>query len=394
MKILFLLNIGFDRGGPSVHLLQDVIRATLKKGAEVDVILKETGGNEKLPQDFLGHDKFHYTLIAEAQGNKKGFVGRYLDEWLYSLKCKKIYGKKKYDVVFLQSCNAAVFYMQGLKKLKCPVVFNVQDIFPQNLMFSGQLPISKISYPILNALQKKAYKMAKKVVTISDDMKQTLVDLGIDEKKIEVIYNWSYADDPIRLDEIPVEHVFDLKMDRRKLNVVYAGNIGKMQNVEHIAKTAVLSKDDPRIHYYIIGDGANKSNVCEIVKDLDNVTVLPMQPAIYAESIYAQADVNLIPLAKGGIQTALPSKTATVLRTQTDTVFCVDNGTAFEKLISNSDKIHVVDNVNPALLYQKIGELYHIRENHSKDIPLIPIFSTKNAERYVEVLTEAVKQTG
>ena len=388
MKILFLLNIGFDRGGPSVHLLQDVIRDALNQGHNVEIILKDTDGSlEKVPRDLLDNDLFRYTLIKESQKNKKGFVARYLEEFSYALKCKKIYRKNKYDVVFLQSCNAAIFYILGLKKLKCPIVFNVQDIFPQNLMFSGQLPLAKISYPILNKLQQYAYKKSDKIITISDDMKSTISDQGINANKIEVIYNWSYDDSPILLDKIPKEHIFDLGMDYEKTNVVYAGNIGKMQNVEIIAKAAILSKNDNRIHYYIIGDGANKSKVCDMINGLDNVTILPMQPSVYAESIYAQADINIIPLAKGGIKTALPSKTATVLRTNSVTLFCIDRDAIFEKMISYSNKIHIVDNSDPKFLYEKICELHNDNMNYSNNEYVPTIFSTKNAGRYVEILT-------
>lgn len=388
MRILFLLNIGFDRGGPSVHLLQDVIGSVLAKGYYADVILKDEGGNlEKFPQEFYENDKFTYTLIKDDNTKKKGFIARYLDEIKYARKCKKIYKTKKYDVVFLQSCNAALFYIKGLKKLKCPIVYNVQDIFPQNLMFSNQLPFSKVSYPILRRLQNAAYKKSAKIITISHDMKQTLVDQGVAEEKIEVIYNWSYGDSPISKDSIPEDNYFDLNMDHNKTNVVYAGNIGKMQNVELIAKAAVLSKNDNRIHYYIIGDGANKERVVSIVDGLNNVTVLPMQNSKYAESIYAQADVNLIPLIKSGIKTALPSKTATVLRTNSYVLFCIDKNSEFEKMVAKNSKIKIVDNTDPKMLYDEICKIHSEKMDSNVNCEDLSIFSNKNADAYREILT-------
>lgn len=391
MKILFWLNIGFDRGGPSVHLLQSVISSALKAGHSVDVILKDTGGaEEKMPSFFSENEAFTYTSVAEIEKGKTGFVKRYLNEISYAVKCRRIFKGKKYDVAFLQSCNAAAFYVACLRTLKCPIVFNVQDIFPQNLKFSGQLPVAKITYPVFSRLQKTAYKKADRLITISEDMKDTIAEQGIEREKIEVVYNWSYADDPIRFENIPEEQILDLGLDPQKTNVVYAGNIGKMQNVELIAKTAKLSKNDPTVHYYIIGDGANKPNVEQITEGLSNVTILPMQPSIYAESIYAQADVNVIPLAKGGIKTALPSKTATILRTDTSAVFCIDRGSKFEEMLKNNKQIRVADNSNPELLYQVICELRDDATD-TENGELLQSFSKKNADRYVEIMADAVE---
>lgn len=390
MNILFALSIGFDKGGPSVHLLTDVIESALKRGHSCHVVLKKTtdsavNGLEKLSEKF--GDLLSVSLVNDMSGKKKGFVKRYFADCAYAFKTKNFYKRNKYDVAFLQSSNVAWVYMGFFKRMKCPVVYNVQDIFPQNLYFSGQLPFSKITYPVFCGLQNAAYKRAGRIITISHDMKQTLVEQKIDADKIDVVFNWSYGDGDIRLENIPKECVFDLNAAPKKVNVVYAGNIGKMQNVELIAEAARLSKDDSSVHYYIIGDGANKAKVLSITEGLDNVTILPMQPSRYAESIYAQADINVIPLAKGGIKTALPSKTATVLRTNRPVVFCIDPGSEFEKLLKDSPKVKIADNSNPQSLLDAIRELRNTNENDGNDQGEIRnIFSKNNANKYVDVM--------
>ena len=66
-SLLFILDIGFDRGGPSVHLLQDVIRAGLEDGNEIEVILKDTNGSDKtMPDDFVKNPNFMYYAIKEV----------------------------------------------------------------------------------------------------------------------------------------------------------------------------------------------------------------------------------------------------------------------------------------------------------------------------------------
>ena len=390
MRVLFGFDIGFDRGGPSVHLLQDVLRAALNKGHDVNVILKSTGGPDKeMPEEFSANQDFHYTIIKD-NAKKGGFFSRYLNEVKYAKQCGDIAGKQgKYDVVFLQSNVVAYFYMRKLRKLDCRIVFNVQDIFPYNLKFSGQLPMAGITFPIFRKLQNMAYKKADTIITISDDMKQTLVEDGVDADKIEVVYNWSYADTPITLESIDPKNVFDLHLDHSKFNVVYAGNIGKMQNVELVAETAIKMKENPNVHFYIIGDGANKAHIEEMTKGIDNITLLPMQPSRYAESIYAQADVNIIPLMPGGIKTALPSKTATVLRTNRPVVFCIDRNSLFSKKFSQAEGVYFSDCRLPDTLEM---EIYSVMEKNNRvcSREQNSFIFQKNASEYIDIMIKIV----
>lgn len=68
-------------------------------------------------------------------------------------------------------------------------------------------------------------------------------------------------------------------------------------------------------------------------KKLNNVTFVGMQPPEEVADLYAAADVNVIPLQKGLIYAALPSKTADCLIAGKPIITCVDNGTAVEKII-------------------------------------------------------------
>lgn len=395
MKILFVLNIGFDCDGPSVHLLKSVIEATLQKGHICHVILKKTTKKEKTGLEDLieKYNTLTTTFISDITEEKRGFVKRYLVDCLYTFKCKKVYKNNKYDAVFLQSCNVGWLFIRGLARLKCPVIFNVQDIFPQNLMYSGQLPFSKVMYPLFLYLQKVAYDNSTRLITISEDMKKTLVEQGVNQEKIDVVYNWSYSDNCIRLSDMDAEQIYDIKANPKKINVVYAGNIGKMQNVELVANTARIYETDKTINYYIIGDGANKECIKKIVEGLSNVVLLPMQDAIYAESIYAQADINVIPLVKGGIKTAFPSKTATILRTGKSVIFCIDEGSMFEELAKDIRNIYIASNENPESLYQTICKIRDdkIKNTMPDDVDITSFFSIENAKRYVEIIEKSVK---
>ena len=70
-----------------------------------------------------------------------------------------------------------------------------------------------------------------------DDMKDFIVTKGVDDQKIEVIYNWGYSDEVVNIpwEQNKFVQKYDLEKD---FYAVYAGNIGKMQNVELIVRAA------------------------------------------------------------------------------------------------------------------------------------------------------------
>lgn len=244
--------------------------------------------------------------------------------------------KNKPDKVFLQSCNTAfftVFYAKHI--LKCPLLYNEQDIFPENAYFAGILSESSMIYKVAHALQKYAYKNATALSTISDDMKSTIVTrYGIPEDKVQVIYNWGYEELKAHSEQ---NNVFLKKYPKKpgEFRVVYAGNLGKMQNVELILETAALMKDDADISFYIVGGGVNEVQLKTFAKekDLNNVTFVGMQPPEEVADLYAAADVNVIPLQKGLIYAALPSKTADCLIAGKPIITCVDDESKFAKLV-------------------------------------------------------------
>ena len=384
-RFLFVFDIGFDRPGPSVHLLNDIMRSALLHGHNIDVLSKDTGGTESLiAKEVMSDPHFHHFIVKDDDEKKYGNIKRYLNEIKYASHCAEIYLKQdKYDAAFLQSNPTAYFYFRDLKKLGCPVIYNVQDIFPYNLRIVGQSFVNKLLFPIFRRLQHSAYNKAAMVITISDDMKRQLIDDGVDPEKIRVIYNWSYSDEPIVLDDIPKERVFDLHCDKAKTNAVYAGNIGKIQNVELIADAALLTSDDSSIHYYVIGDGVNKSFVEEKAGCLKNLTILPMQPSCFAESIYAQADINLIPMVRGIIATCLPSKTPTILRVNKPMIFCLDQDSLFGQYMADKENSIVVSPENAEELVAAIRAFQNNKVNHSKKIDA-SIFSRSNAEKYID----------
>lgn len=348
MKIAVVSIGSFDTQYSDYHIMRDIILGFLERGHEVSLIQKQYLDTPRYPQQFdkyLGKQLQVHNIKFEKKA-KADLKARYLADLSYYRQACKWMKENKSDKVFLQSCNTAfftVFYAKHI--LKCPLLYNEQDIFPENAYFAGILSESSMVYKVAHALQKYAYKNATALSTISDDMKSTIVTrYGISEDKVKVIYNWGHEELKAHSEQ---DNVFLKKYPKKpgEFRVVYAGNLGKMQNVELILKAAALMKDEKDIDFFIVGSGVNEERLKTIAKEkeLSNVSFVGIQPPEEIPDVYSAADVNLIPLRKKLIYAALPSKTADCLIAGKPIITCVDEQSSFAKLMESNGYF----NVNP-----------------------------------------------
>ena len=388
MKILFWMGGYFDRHTTSEHLLIAIIRSLCENGHSVYVLQKSTGGSLPSIPNELNHYSVTTKTIPYTAADKGNFVARYLTELKYINACKK-YITSDYDAVFIQSNNVAGFAIRAIRKKlpKAIVTFNVQDIFPYNLAFSGGLKRNSIVFKALAAEQRYGYKHADHVITISEDMKDTLVEDGVDASKVEVVYNWSYQDELYEdVDTSPVSYMISPDY----FNVVYAGNIGVMQNVDILIEAAKLMKEDKSVWVHIIGNGVYKEKLEARAKEygISNISFWPMQPPELAPVIYSAADVNVIPLVKDVYRTALPSKTATCLACGQPIIFAIGKDSKFGKKAMDEAGCVVVESDKAEELVDAIHRIQCEKHGTELEWFFLKYFKKiENSQKYAEVIT-------
>ena len=394
MKVAVVSIGSFDTQYSDYHIMRDIILGLLKQGHKVDLIQKQYLDRPQYPQQFEQYldGQLQVQNIRFEKKAKADLKARYLADLSYYRKACRLMKKDKPDKIFLQSNNTAfftVFYAKHI--LKCPILYNEQDIFPENAFFAGILSEKSLVYKVAHALQKYAYKNATALSTISDDMKSTIVTrYGISEDKVQVIYNWGHEELQANDD---MENVFLNKYPKKpgEFRVVYAGNLGKMQNVELLLKTAALMKDDTDVSFYIVGGGVNETQLKAFAKEkeLNNVTFVGMQPPEEVADLYAAADVNVIPLQKGLIYAALPSKTADCLIAGKPIITCVDEESKFASMIKKDGYENVdpedVQKLKSILLKTKVAEIKTKSSKHCYD----RFAMKRNVTKYCEGIEQA-----
>lgn len=328
MNITFVLAYYLPELPTQNYLYQPIIDRLLALGHHVNVIcpnptrgisLADQKKYKKIPLE--KHDKLTIYRVNAFTYHPRHFskvklLFRYLS---VSLRLASKLKKVKSDVVFSQTnppILLSYLISKYTKKHHIKFVYNVQDIYPDNIFKP-----KSVYYRLTNPYQIKTLENATKVITISETMKQTLLTKIGDEHKIKVIYNFPICDYHNEMAEATI--AYQLQMDLSKFNVMYAGNIGYVQDLDVLLRAAELTKDNEGIHYYIVGEGSQAKRIKQKIKDLglNKVFFHPAMTAEEAVHLYYLASVNIISILPHVIHTALPLKLGSCLAAKKPIIF-------------------------------------------------------------------------
>lgn len=244
------------------------------------------------------------------------------------------------DVYFAFSTPPILGFMIGfLSRIKkVPFVYSLQDIFPDSMVHAGITEKNSIVFKIGRIIENFTYRNADKIIVISEDFKKNLQKKKVPESKIEVIYNW--------VDEtaiIPVERtkntLFDeFNLPRDLFYVVYAGNLGKAQNIEIILKAAKNLESNKKIQFVVFGAGQDESFYKEMASSLqlENLVFFPLQPYELVSEVYSLGDVSIVACKKGHGGSAMPSKTWSIMSAGTTVIASFDESTDLQRIIEDN----------------------------------------------------------
>lgn len=222
---------------------------------------------------------------------------------------KLMFGYKGYKVVYFTNPPMSYFAQLLIRKRFSVVVY---DIYPDALRNVGIKEDSFI-YKQWTKINQRLYAKAERMYTLSEGMANVLSKY-VDRTKIKIIPNWSFTEKfaPIPKADNPfaVEHHL-----QDKFVVMYSGNMGYTHSVDVLLDAAEQTREDAKIHYLMIGQGAKKPLLEERVKkqNLSNVTILDLQPFEVVPYSFAVADVAMITLNAESGAVSVPGKTYDLL---------------------------------------------------------------------------------
>ncbi len=266
-----------------------------------------------------GKMKVHRFLLPVE---KKSSVLRAFRYFLQNLKQfnRAVFSKdaKSCDVMLVASTPPTQGAMAGMAKMlnKKPLIYNLQDIFPDSLLSTGMTREGSLLWKIGRRIEDFTYRHADVIVVISEDFKRNIMAKGVPEEKIRVIRNWVEEDSVVSIPRSGNVLIPRYGLDPDKFYVTYSGNIGMTQNMDMLLDVMEELQDGvPGIYLVLIGEGAYKSRTEEIIKEkkLSNVSVLPFQPYEDISHVFSLGDVGLV-ISKPGVgENSVPSKTWSIM---------------------------------------------------------------------------------
>ena len=308
-----------------------------------------------------------------------GFFSRAIRYILFSIECFWKTVTVPADCVFTGSGPPSQGVIVGLAKKisrNKKVIYNLQDIFPDSLITSGIATEKSTAIKIGRLMERFTYRNADAIITISDDMKENVVRKGVDPQKVTVIRNWIDIRKIKPIDKMNNRLFDELKLERNRFYVVYAGNLGKVQGIEVIIIAAELLRDQHDIQFVIFGNGSEEDNIKRKATDFPNISVFPLQPQERVSEVYSMGDVSIIPCKPGTGGSGMPSKTWTIMATGTPIIASFDLGGEMEKTIREAGCGCCIHAGNAEDLATAIMEL--------KEKPETVMTMGQNARRYAE----------
>lgn len=200
------------------------------------------------------------------------------------------------------------------KKWNIPHINWCQDLYPDILPALGYHLPEKI-HNFLKRISRRSLKSCDRVVVIGRCMAKYLTQTGMDTRRMVIIPNWpneEFRQDAVRPEFHPVKPAKPLLTDTaRKFRVLYAGNLGLAHPQETILDAAaILQISNPEIEFIFVGDGPGHDRLVQerARRGLENVRLLPHQPAFQLREMMQGGDLHLISMKHEAACMAVPCK--------------------------------------------------------------------------------------
>lgn len=313
MKILVICQYYY----PEPFRIHNICEELVRRGHEVTVVTGEPNypegtiykgyENHKISEEILNGVRVQRCPIIPR---KTGTVYRALNYYSYSFSAKRFVLSKRciasdgkaFDIVFVNQLSPVMMAEPAIaykEKYNIPILMYCLDLWPASLI-AGGVKKNSLSYKFFHKVSKRIYTKMDRILVTSKMFKQYLMEnFNVDEEDIE--YLPQYAEDVFK--------PLSCSKEKDTVDFMFAGNIGTAQSVITILKAAEFLKNEPKIHFHIIGGGTELPMLQEKSKNLSNVTFYGRRPLEEMPYFYNKADAMIVTLKADPILSyTLPGK--------------------------------------------------------------------------------------
>lgn len=319
---------------PENFLINDIAENLVKRGYQVTVIT----GLPNYPKGIIpkeyrffrrrheirnGVEIYRVPIIARHHG----FIFRvlnYISFWFTSSIFARFH---KFEADVIMSYQTAPIFMANAaivlkKKLNKPLFFYCLDIWPDQMKV-WNVGEKNPAFMIVHRYCRYAYNCGDIVAVSSRPFIDYLVRVNhVDANKIVYLPQHSAK-----------MKIGDVKISKTCINLIFAGNIGKMQNVECILKAVSMINTKKAYHVHIYGGGTNYElckNLADDLKINDRVTFYGIVSKEELNRIYSEMDAFLLTLGSvekfGFAANTVPAKLQGYMSAEKPIIASIDGG--------------------------------------------------------------------
>ncbi len=378
MKILFLDAYFYPENIAFTHLEQDIMEGLIGAGHEITVICPTpTRGISKQTRDNykkLKHETINGVEVerfpAPGEG-KNPLIRAFRYFWCHFRGDMLAKRRRDVDAVFAVSTPPTQGYFAGkvAKKLGVPLIYSLQDVFPDSLVTTGLARKDSLLYRIGARIERKTYARCAAIIVLSETVRQNLIRKGVPEDRLRTVSNWIDTDAVKPVPKSDNRLYGEFGLDREKFTVVYAGNLGASQGTDVILQAAELLKNRSGIAFVIFGGGSEYDRTKALIhsQKLTNLAMFPLLPPERVSEVYSLGDVALITAKKGVGKTAMPSKLWSIMACSTPIIASFDTDSELAEILRDAHAGSCVEPENAAALAQAIEAAY--RNKRAEDAP-------------------------
>jgi glycosyltransferase involved in cell wall biosynthesis len=278
------------------------VHALAGAGHEVDVICVRRAGQRRRERRG-GITAYRLPLPLQRSDGRWRYLLQYGSFALAAgVLCSLLHLRRRWDVVQVNSMpDALVFAAAVPRLLGARVVLDLHECMPEFFSVKFGVHPGHPALRLLAAVEQLSIRFPHRVITCTDQMRETFVARGADPEKIDVVLN--SAD----------EHVFDANRHRPaarhagRFTLLCHGAIEHSYGIDTLLRAAALLRDDiPGLQVEIFGDGTYRSEAGQLCDELGlngSVRVsdgwAPIEDLVAA---IADADVGIVAMRRNAFR--------------------------------------------------------------------------------------------
>ena len=317
MRILLVVSLYRPEISSAAELVKELADTLAARGHDVSVLTSspsyrlDHNNAAKTWPEFTREDAVSVVRAQTFALHQVGYVRRGLGILVGPFQMWRTLRKhiaKEFDAVFVYSPPITLGFIGFIAKRRgAGVLFNVQDIFPQNAIDLGILR-NPIIIAFFRMIERFCYKQADIITAHSKSNLELLTSANPDlAGKFRILHNWIDIANVSTQPKTNYRQLFGLE---GKVVALFAGVLGPSQNIDMLVEVAGKVRDLDDFVLLVVGEGTEKQRAEESVRliGLKNILFKPFISQDDYPDLLSSVDVGLVCLSTAVKTPVVPGK--------------------------------------------------------------------------------------